>query len=73
MESRAQGLIPVPAMNRRSQGALEYLLMLSGVLLIAVLVIILVRSNALAGVQKIVESNFGAWLGVANASTTAFP
>lgn len=55
-------------MDDRAQGALEYILLLAGVLLIVVIAVVILRNNVLPSANNQINSSLGNWRAVVNLS-----
>ena len=53
-------------MDRKAQGAFEYILLLAGVLLIVILVIVILRSGILGAANNQISKNVNVWKGLTN-------
>ncbi len=56
--------------TQRSQGAFEYVLLLAGIILIAVLAILILRGSVLPTINNQVSNNTHAWDNVTNVNCT---
>ncbi len=55
-------------MEQKAQGAFEYLLLLGGVLLIAVLVVLILRGGVFSQAKHTIDVNTNAWVNLTNTS-----
>ncbi|MBU1196903.1 class III signal peptide-containing protein [Candidatus Micrarchaeota archaeon] len=55
-------------MDKKSQGSMEYILLLAGVLLIVVLVIIILRGNVFSAADHQIQQNYNTFANISNTS-----
>ncbi len=55
-------------MDDRAQGALEYILLLAGVLLIVVIAVVILRNNVIPSANTQINQSIGNWRAVVNIS-----